>query len=116
MRRRLVVLCLMILALLLILPSAEGFAQKKTVKTPPAATQAKSGGLFKDWLTQHVGLPSNHGTLQKVAADFVIFEDEEGSETAVPMTMIQSVTVKKEQEDEESPVKTVLVIKLLSAE
>ena len=114
MRRILSVLCLLMLTLMLILPSSEGFAQKKSTKseTTTVQTTPKSAEMFKDWLVQHVGRPSNHGTLQKVGPDYVVFDDE-GTETFVPIAMIQSVTVKKEQEDEESPVKIVLAVKLL---
>ena len=115
MRRLLSVLCLPMLTLLLILPSSEGFAQKKKStkeETTTVQTTPKSGGTFKEWLGQHVGRLSNHGTLQKVGPDFVVFEDE-GTETFVPIAMIQSVTVKKEQEDEESPAKIVPAVKLL---
>jgi hypothetical protein len=117
MRRILSVLCLLMLTLLLILPSSEGFAQKKSTKseTTTVQTTPKSGGMFKDWLMQHVGLPTNHGTLQKVSTDFVTFDDE-GVETVVPISMLQSVTVKKEKEDEDKPEKITLVIKFLATE
>ena len=117
MRRIHSVLCLLMLTLLLILPSSEGFAQKKSTKseTPPVQTTPKSGGTFKEWLGQHVGLPTNHGTLQKISADYVVFDDD-GVETIVPISMLLSVTVKKEKEDEEKPEKITLVIKFVSAE
>jgi hypothetical protein len=118
MRRILSVLCLLMLTLLLILPSSEGFAQKKKStkeETTTVQTTPKSGGTFKEWLGQHVGLPTNHGTLQKISADYVVFDDE-GVETIVPISMLLSVTVKKEKEDEEKPEKITLMIKFVSAE
>jgi len=108
------VVCLLTLTLLLILPSAEGVAQKKktTKEETPAVQTTKTPTGFRDWLVQHQGLPSNRGTLQKVGPDYLVFDDD-GTEIVVPIAAIQSVTVKKEKEDEEKPEKVSLVFKVI---
>jgi hypothetical protein len=105
-------------AFLLLISSPEMLAQKKkTGKETPAPTQTstKSGGDFHEWLTQHQGYATNLGTLQKIGPDYIVV-DEEGTQTIIPVAMIQSVKMKKEKEEEEGPEKITLVIKLVSGD
>jgi hypothetical protein len=109
---------LIVLTLLMVVPSSEGFAQKKKStkeETTNVQVSPRSGGGLREWLVQHQGLPSNKGTLQKVGPDYLLFDDD-GTEIVVPIASIQSVSVKKEKEDEEKPEKVSLVFKLVSAD
>jgi hypothetical protein len=104
---------------LLFFADAASAQKKKPATDAPAPTAAqiapKPSNLFRDFLAQHIGTPSNLGVLTKLGGDYLIVE-EENVPLVIPLASIQSVKVKKEKEDEESPEKTVLVIKLVAGE
>jgi hypothetical protein len=98
---------------LMLMPCAEGLAQKKKTVTKSESTSSeqqvapspgtKAGATMKEFLSKFKGSRTSLGVLSRIESDH-FFVDDDGAVALYPFAAIRSIKILKPEEGEENPV------------